>query len=165
MRDRVSEREKLYITEHYYDIVTGELDKQIETLELYDRTYPTDSVPGNNLAIAYSQIGEFEKAAEAARRSIVADPNSNNAYSTLSYAYFAMGKTDESRQTIDQALKLFQIQKIFTGLPCGSHWHSINRMRPNATLPGPRASPANTPFSTFRRVPCKAKASCGCRAN
>jgi tetratricopeptide (TPR) repeat protein len=107
LRDRVSEREKLYITEHYYDIVTGELDKQIETLELYDRTYPIDSVPGNNLAIAYSQIGDYEKAAEGARRSIVADPNSNNAYSGLSYAYFALGKTDESRQTIDQALKLF----------------------------------------------------------
>jgi eukaryotic-like serine/threonine-protein kinase len=107
LRDRVSEREKLYITEHYYDIVTGELDKQIETLELYDRTYPTDSVPGNNLGLAYSQTGEYEKAAEAARRSIIADPNSNNAYSTLSYAYFATGRTDEGRQTIDQALKLF----------------------------------------------------------
>jgi serine/threonine protein kinase/tetratricopeptide (TPR) repeat protein len=107
LRDRVSEREKLYITEHYYDIVTGDLDKQIETLELYDRTYPTDSVPGNNLGLAYSQTGEYEKAAEAARRSIIADPNSNNAYSTLSYAYFATGRTDEGRQTIDQALKLF----------------------------------------------------------
>ncbi len=107
LRDRVSEREKLYITEHYYDIVTGELDKQIETLELYDRTYPSDSVPGNNLGLAYSQIGEFEKAAEAARHSIAADPNSNNAYSTLSYAYFATGRTDESRQVLEQGLKLF----------------------------------------------------------
>ena len=62
LKDRVSEREKLYIMEHYYETVTGELDKEIETLELYDRTYPTDSVPGNNLAIAYSQVGEFEKA-------------------------------------------------------------------------------------------------------
>ncbi len=42
LRDRVSEREKLYITEHYYETVTGELDKEIETLELYQRTYPSD---------------------------------------------------------------------------------------------------------------------------
>ena len=27
LRDRVSEREKLYITEHYYQTVTGELEK------------------------------------------------------------------------------------------------------------------------------------------
>ena len=68
LKDRVSEREKLYIMEHYYETVTGELDKEIETLELYDRTYPTDSVPGNNLAIAYSQIGEYGDSGEGARR-------------------------------------------------------------------------------------------------
>ncbi len=107
LKDRVSEREKLYITEHYYETVTGELDKEIETLELYDHTYPTDSVPGNNLGIAYSQTGEFEKAAEVARHSMVADPNSSNAYSTLSYAYAAMDRPDEARQILDQALKLF----------------------------------------------------------
>ncbi len=107
LKDRVSEREKLYIMEHYYETVTGELDKEIETLELYDRTYPTDSVPGNNLAIAYSQIGEFEKAGEAARRSMAADPNSGNAYSGLSYAYAATGRPDEAQQILDQALKRF----------------------------------------------------------
>jgi serine/threonine protein kinase/tetratricopeptide (TPR) repeat protein len=107
LKDRVSEREKLYIMEHYYETVTGELDKEIETLELYDRTYPTDSVPGNNLAIAYSQIGEFEKAGEGARRSMAADPNSPNAYSGLSYAYSAMGRPDEAQQILEQALKRF----------------------------------------------------------
>ena len=107
LRDRVSEREKLYITEHYYETVTGELDKEIETLELYLRTYPSDSVPGNNLGISYEQIGENEKAAEAARHSILADPNAANAYSTLAYAYAAIGRADEARQTIDQALKQF----------------------------------------------------------
>ena len=107
LKDRVSEREKLYIMEHYYETVTGEIDKEIETLELYDRTYPTDSVPGNNLAIAYSQVGEFEKAGEAARRGIAADPNSGGAYSGLSYAYSATGRPDEAQQILEQALKRF----------------------------------------------------------
>jgi tetratricopeptide (TPR) repeat protein len=107
LRDRVSEREKLYITEHYYDAVTGELDKVIETLELYARTYPSDSIPSNNLGLAYSQLGEYEKAAEAARRSVLADPNSTSAYSTLAYAYTAMDRPDEAWQTMEQALKLF----------------------------------------------------------
>ena len=107
LKDRVSEREKLYIMEHYYDTVTGEVDKEIETLELYDRTYPTDSVPGNNLAIAYSQIGDFEKAGEGARRSMAADPNSTKAYSGLSYAYSATGRPDEAQQILEQALKRF----------------------------------------------------------
>jgi eukaryotic-like serine/threonine-protein kinase len=107
LKDRVSEREKLYIMEHYYETVTGELDKEIETLELYDHTYPTDSVPGNNLAIAYSQAGDFEKAGEGARRSMAADPNSPNAYSGLAYAYSATGRPDEAQQILEQALKRF----------------------------------------------------------
>ncbi len=105
LKDRVSEREKLYITEHYFQTVTGELDKEIETLELYDRTYPADNVPGNNLAIAYAQIGSYEKSAEVARHSLLADPSAGSAYLTLAHAYGALGRPDEARQTIDQALK------------------------------------------------------------
>jgi eukaryotic-like serine/threonine-protein kinase len=107
LKDRVSEREKLYITEHYFQSVTGELDKEIETLELYDRTYPSDSVPGNNLGIAYAQIGEYEKAAEVARHSLLADPNAASAYLTLGHAYSALDRPDEAWQTVDQALKQF----------------------------------------------------------
>src|SRR3984893_11681454 len=107
LKDRVSERERLYITEHYYQSVTGELDKEIETLELYERTYPSDSVPGNNLGVGYEQIGEFEKAAEAARQSRLADPNSASSHETLAYAYAALGRPDEARQTMDQPLKQF----------------------------------------------------------
>jgi Flp pilus assembly protein TadD len=66
LRDRVSEREKLYITEHYYETVTGELGKEIGTLQLYARTYPSDSIPANNLGVSYESIGDYEKAAEEA---------------------------------------------------------------------------------------------------
>ncbi|MGA8101131.1 MAG: protein kinase, partial [Candidatus Acidiferrales bacterium] len=107
LRDRVSEREKLYITEHYYETVTGELDKEIETLELYQRTYPSDPIPGNNLGVGYEAIGENEKAAEAARQSMLADPNSASAPAVLAYAYAALGRSDEARQTIEKALQQF----------------------------------------------------------
>src|ERR1700691_4891841 len=107
LRPRVSEREKLYITEHYYETVTGELDKEIETLELYQRTYPSDSVPGNNLGVTYAMIGEEEKSEEAARQSVLADPNSASAYGILVGAYAALGRSDEARQTIDKALQQF----------------------------------------------------------
>ena len=118
LKDRVSEREKLYITEHYYQSVTGELDKEIETLELYERTYPSDSVPGNNLGVGYEQIGEFEKAAEAARQSRLADPNSASAHETLAYAYAALGRPDEARQTMDQPLQQFPNSE-------STHWTSL----------------------------------------
>jgi eukaryotic-like serine/threonine-protein kinase len=106
-RDRVSEREKFYITEHYYQTVTGELDKEVETLQLYARTYPNDSVPSNNLAVSYEQMGDFEKAAEASRDSVRIDPNSSSAHQNLAYAYAGAGRLDEAQQTSEQSLNLF----------------------------------------------------------
>jgi tetratricopeptide (TPR) repeat protein len=107
LRDRVSEREKLYITEHYYETVTGELDKEIETLQLYQRTYPRDSIPGNNLAVAYAFTGQYEKAVEAARQSVQADPNLANSHSNLTFAYMGLNQLDEARQVLEPALARF----------------------------------------------------------
>ena len=49
LRNRISELEKLRIASFYYTFVTGELDKRIETLELYKRTYPRDWRAAGNL--------------------------------------------------------------------------------------------------------------------
>jgi tetratricopeptide (TPR) repeat protein len=70
LRDRVSERERLFISMSYYGNVTGEVEKYIETLELWKRTYPRDVVPRNNLALEYNAIGQYEKAVEEAREAI-----------------------------------------------------------------------------------------------
>jgi tetratricopeptide (TPR) repeat protein len=104
LRDRVSEREKLYITEHYYETVTGELDKEIETLQLYERTYPNDSIPSNNLCVAFASIGQAGKGLEECRRSLQIDPNTSNGYGNLAFAYSGSGHPDEARQTIEQGL-------------------------------------------------------------
>jgi PAS domain S-box-containing protein len=60
LRDRAGERERFYITEHYYES-KGQIEKRIQTLEVYRQTYPTDSSPTNNLAMQYSQLGRFEE--------------------------------------------------------------------------------------------------------
>jgi serine/threonine protein kinase/tetratricopeptide (TPR) repeat protein len=104
LRDRVSERERLYITEHYYETVTGEIDKETETLLLYGRTYPRDSAPTNNLAVGYELSGDFEKAAEQARQTIAVDPNYANGFMNLAYAYLSLRRFDEARQTLEQGL-------------------------------------------------------------
>src|SRR5262249_33520502 len=58
-RDRASEREKLYITTHYNDIVTGDINKSNEAYKLWQQTYPRDSIPPNNLAVSYAGIGQW----------------------------------------------------------------------------------------------------------
>jgi serine/threonine protein kinase/Flp pilus assembly protein TadD len=107
LRDRVSERERFYITEHYYETVTGEHDKEMETLELYAQTYPNDSIPANNLAVGYEEEGEYAKAAEKARDAVHLDPNSTNSWGGLAYAYMGSNRPDEAQQTLQQALQRF----------------------------------------------------------
>ena len=49
LRDRVSERERFRISGTYYLLVTGELDKAIETYEMWAKTYPRNGEPYGNL--------------------------------------------------------------------------------------------------------------------
>src|SRR5262249_52641111 len=45
LKDRASEREKFYISTHYYDTVVVDSEKAIEIYEQWRQTYPRDSVP------------------------------------------------------------------------------------------------------------------------
>jgi tetratricopeptide (TPR) repeat protein len=77
LRDRVSEREKFYITAvSYYGLVTREREKYIETLELWKRTYPNDPIPHIQLSNLYiADAGALDKAMEEAREAIRLNPN------------------------------------------------------------------------------------------
>ena len=61
-RERAGDQERFYILTHYYDNVTRELDKSIQTYELWQETYPRDVVPRINLSSYYQQRGQCEKA-------------------------------------------------------------------------------------------------------
>jgi tetratricopeptide (TPR) repeat protein len=104
LRDRVSEPERLYITAHYHGGVTDDLDKQIETYEMWARTYPRDWTPHNNLANLYSNIGEYEKALEASRRTLELQPNHIFPRANLAGAFESLGRFDEARAVLEQAL-------------------------------------------------------------
>ena len=51
LRDRTSERERLYIDSHYNMMVTGDLDKAAATFREWIQTYPRDEGPRTNLGI------------------------------------------------------------------------------------------------------------------
>jgi serine/threonine protein kinase/tetratricopeptide (TPR) repeat protein len=110
LRDRVSERERLYISAGYYDNVTGELEKYLETLELWKRTYPRDASPHNNLAVKYNELGLFDKTLEAAPEAIRLNPSSASGYSLLAVAFVGLNRFDEAKEIIGQA----QSQKLET---------------------------------------------------
>jgi serine/threonine protein kinase/tetratricopeptide (TPR) repeat protein len=103
LRERVGEHERLYILEVYYDNVTGELDKYIETLEHWKRTYPRDASPSNNLAVKYNELGQFDKAATEAREAIRLNPGSASGHSLLAAALLGLNRLDQAKQVIAQA--------------------------------------------------------------
>ncbi|HEV8119100.1 MAG TPA: protein kinase [Thermoanaerobaculia bacterium] len=105
LRERVSERERFYISAGYYDNVTGELEKYLETLELWKRTYPRNAPPHNNLALKYNELGQFEKALGEARDAIRLNPNSASGYSLLASAFVGLNRFDEAKETVRQALE------------------------------------------------------------
>jgi serine/threonine protein kinase/tetratricopeptide (TPR) repeat protein len=96
-RERASEREKLYITTHYYDNVTGELDKSIEAYQLWNRTYPRDSIPTNNLGVGYNESGRFDQGLVEAQETMRLDPNSAFSYGVLGGAYLGLNRLAEAK--------------------------------------------------------------------
>ncbi len=104
LRDRASEREKLYIMSHYY-ADSGQLDKGITALELYRQTYPRDATPFNNLAVIYNQLGQFDNSLENAKRAVELDPEMVSGYGQLATAYCGLNRIDEARATLNTALQ------------------------------------------------------------
>jgi serine/threonine protein kinase/tetratricopeptide (TPR) repeat protein len=62
LRDRVSPRERFYISARYFDVVTGELEKAEENYKLWIQDYPREAGPHVNLGVIYAVLGQHERA-------------------------------------------------------------------------------------------------------
>jgi eukaryotic-like serine/threonine-protein kinase len=96
-RERTSEVEKLYISTHYYDIVTGETDKATEAYQLWKRTYPRDSIPTNNLASNYSALGKWDQALAEAQETMRLAPNEALSFQNVGGDYVGLNRLAEAK--------------------------------------------------------------------
>lgn len=106
LRDRVSEREKLYITEKYFTYITGEIDKTIETLQTWSRLYPNDFIPHNNLSLNYQLIGRYDEAVKESLEAVRLSPDNMNAKDNLVASFVGLGRFDEAEQAEREAQKI-----------------------------------------------------------
>ena len=106
LRERVSEREKFYISAHYYDTVTGELGKTMETYELWKQTYPRDTVSYDNLGLRYAVIGQYDKELAICQEAQKLDPKDLYSYQNIAEAFMGLNRFEEAKATAEQAQKL-----------------------------------------------------------
>ena len=106
LRDRVSERERLYIMEKYYSFLTGEIDKTIETLQTWARLYPDDFIPHNNLSFNYKFLGRHEESLKEALEAVRLSPNNINARENLVTGFILLGRLDEAEQASQEMQKI-----------------------------------------------------------
>jgi serine/threonine protein kinase/tetratricopeptide (TPR) repeat protein len=103
LRDRVSERERLYITGRY-QTMRGDVAGQERTYTQWKETYPRDTAPRNNLAVLYSQRGDQEAAIREASEANRLDPSLPFPYANLCASYIALNKLDEASAIVTKAL-------------------------------------------------------------
>jgi serine/threonine protein kinase/Flp pilus assembly protein TadD len=104
LRDRTSEREKLYIQAHYYSEVTIDPEKALQVYAEWRQTYPRDTIAYDNAALAYSELGQPEKALDLASQSHRINPHDVYAYDNMAEAYEALNRFAEAKSISEQAV-------------------------------------------------------------
>ena len=105
LRGRVSEREGFRISATYYLLVTGELDKAIETYEMWAKTYPRNGEPYGNLGVDYSYLGQYEKGVAASLEDLRLNPGSAAAFTNLVGLYAALDRLDDAKAKYKEAVE------------------------------------------------------------
>ena len=104
LRGRMSELERLRIESFYNAFVTGDIEKGIDTLEIYRRIYPRDERGPLNLSDRYNTIGQFERAVEQGEEALRLNPNNAVGYWNLAESFLRLGRYAEAKARCEQAI-------------------------------------------------------------
>ena len=103
LKDRASEKERLYITGHYYDELQRDIPKSIETYEQWIKTYPRDNIALDNLSLRYDGVGQYDKALALASEAMRLYPKDHYAFQNVSASYLGLNRFDEALAVLDKA--------------------------------------------------------------
>lgn len=103
LKDRVSERERLFIEQEYYRL-QGDDKKMREVEELMVRRFPRDAYFHGNLEDLYLKAGEPEKALREAQAGLRNGPRIIGAYYGVASASMALNRFDEARAVLQKAI-------------------------------------------------------------
>jgi eukaryotic-like serine/threonine-protein kinase len=101
LRHRVGERDRLYIEGSYYQYITGESTKAVDTWTEWVRQYPQDSYPHSRLGLAYLEKGSFDQAVKSYRDALRI--GNDTPYSGLASAFIQADRLDEAKAMYQEA--------------------------------------------------------------
>jgi serine/threonine protein kinase/tetratricopeptide (TPR) repeat protein len=104
LRDRASDPERFFITAMYDRQVTGNLERERETLRLWAETYPRDAEPHSLLSGSnYQMTGAFDLSIEEAEKAIALDPGPEYPYMNLGFSYLYLGRLADAARSAQRA--------------------------------------------------------------
>jgi eukaryotic-like serine/threonine-protein kinase len=103
LRDRVSERERFFISWRYYHDATQDWDKAIELARAWTATYPREAFAFNSLGVAFSAFGQHAEAVEPLRTAARLDPTFVAPLENLATAFMALGRFDQVKAVVREA--------------------------------------------------------------
>ncbi|MGE3707290.1 MAG: serine/threonine-protein kinase [Vicinamibacterales bacterium] len=103
LRNRVSERERYFISWRYYVDALQAWDRALELASAWTTAYPREAFAFNSLGLALSNFGEHERAIEAFRRAVALDPKFVPPHRNMSESLIALNRFDEAGRLIDEA--------------------------------------------------------------
>jgi DNA-binding winged helix-turn-helix (wHTH) protein/tetratricopeptide (TPR) repeat protein len=104
LRERTTERERLYIEFLYYGGGIYDYEEAIRILKLFNQTYPNNSATWGNLCTLHTQLGEYPQAIEAGREALRIDPQSGFAAEVLARAYRRANAFAEAKKLANAAV-------------------------------------------------------------
>jgi eukaryotic-like serine/threonine-protein kinase len=105
LRDRTTDREKLWITAAYQTLVTGNLTKAQQTCEAWVQTYPRDAAPHQLLAgMTNKSVGRYEQALAEAQKAIELDPDFAMVYYSLGVNNAYLGRLEPADSAMNRAV-------------------------------------------------------------
>jgi len=108
LRAHATDRDRFFIMTIYDRQVTGNLEKEAETLRLWAQTYPRDPVaPGLTSGFFAAGTGQYELMIEEARKAIAIGPDAGQtipAYYNVVWGYVSFGRPADAEQALRQAM-------------------------------------------------------------
>jgi eukaryotic-like serine/threonine-protein kinase len=100
LRDRVSERERFFISWRYYHDATQDWDKALELAQAWKATYPREAFAFNSLGAAFNALGQYHQAIEPLQTASRLDPSFVAPVESLGSTFMALNRYDDVLEVV-----------------------------------------------------------------